>query len=162
MAPATDVLLPMVYPSHYPRGSFGIAHPNADPYHTVLTALRHAVRRNRVIENAASIRPWLQDFTLGRPPYGPAHVRAQIRAVYDAGLTEWVLWNASSRYTPGALADANGNVPHIEGLAELIAPVEAAPEPADTAAPDTAAEPVEHPELLGTPKLLKVPADTMR
>lgn len=162
MAPVTDVLLPMVYPSHYPRGSFGIAHPNADPYRTVLTALRHAVRRNRVIEDAATIRPWLQDFTLGRPPYGAAHVRAQIRAVYDAGLTEWVLWNASSRYTAGALADANGNVPHIEGLAALIAPVEAAPETADAAAPDTAAEPAEHPELLGTPKVLKVPADTLR
>ncbi|MEX0907102.1 MAG: putative glycoside hydrolase, partial [Gemmatimonadota bacterium] len=29
MADATDVLLPMVYPSHYAKGSYGIAHPNA-------------------------------------------------------------------------------------------------------------------------------------
>lgn len=132
MSDVTDVLLPMVYPSHYPRGSFGIRHPNADPYHTVLTALRHAVRRNRVIENPAIIRPWLQDFTLGAPPYGPAHVRAQIRAVYDAGLDEWVLWNASSRYTVGALADAEGDVPHIEGLAELITRADTTVVPPDT------------------------------
>ncbi len=32
LAPVTDVLLPMVYPSHYPHGSFGIAHPNSEPY----------------------------------------------------------------------------------------------------------------------------------
>jgi hypothetical protein len=120
MSPVIDVLLPMVYPSHYPRGSFGIRHPNAEPYHTVLIAMRHAVRRNRAIENAATVRPWLQDFTLGQPPYRAAHVRAQIQATYDAGLTEWVLWNASSRYTVGALADANGTVPPIEGLAELL------------------------------------------
>ncbi len=123
MSDVTDVLLPMVYPSHYPRGSFGIRHPNAAPYHTVLTAMRYAVRRSGRIENAATVRPWLQDFTLGQPVYRAAHVRAQIQAVYDAGLDEWVLWNASSRYTPGALADANGNLPEIEGLEDLLAPL---------------------------------------
>ena len=130
-----------------PRGSFGIRHPNAEPYHTVLIAMRHAVRRSRAIPNAATIRPWLQDFTLGQPVYRAAHVRAQIQAVYDAGLTEWVLWNASSRYTPGALADADGNVPPIEGLAQLLdgpdegvrVPDAVAMEPADSAAGDTTA-----------------------
>ena len=120
MYDVTDVLLPMVYPSHYWRGSFGLAHPNSEPYHTVRIALQHAVRRNRAIENPAEIRAWLQDFTLGRPPYTAAHVRAQIQAVYDVGLTEWVLWNASSRYTTAALADADGNAPEVEGLAALL------------------------------------------
>ena len=161
MTDVTDVLLPMVYPSHYPRGSFGLRHPNSEPYHTVLIAMRHGVRRNRAVDDAALIRPWLQDFTLGQPPYRAAHVRAQIQAVYDAGLTEWVLWNASSRYTPGALADANGNVPHIEGLAELLdapggdvrtpAPIE--PEVADSVPADTL-EPKEKTDdvPLGEPK----------
>jgi hypothetical protein len=49
------------------------------------------------------IRPWLQDFNLGSPRYGPAEVRAQIKATYDAGLDEWILWNAGNRYTEGAL-----------------------------------------------------------
>ena len=137
MYDVADVLLPMVYPSHYWRGSFGIRHPNSEPYHTVRIALEHAVRRNRAIEEPAEIRAWLQDFTLGRPPYTAAHVRAQIQAVYDVGLTEWVLWNASSRYTVGALADASGNVPHIQGLAalldspEAVSPVEPSVPPAD-------------------------------
>lgn len=166
MADVTDVLLPMVYPSHYPRGSFDIRHPNADPYRTVLTALRHAVQRNRRIENAATIRPWLQDFTLGQPVYRAAHVRAQIRATYDAGLTEWVLWNASSRYTTAALADADGNVPHIEGLAALIGPADSVTAAAEGAAADSAlvsdsvappAKPSDEDQPLGTPKLEAVP-----
>jgi hypothetical protein len=39
MVDATDVLLPMVYPSHFARGSYGIAQPNAQPYET---SARHA------------------------------------------------------------------------------------------------------------------------
>ena len=39
LAPVTDVLLPMVYPSHDPHGSFGIAHPNSEPYLVVDSAI---------------------------------------------------------------------------------------------------------------------------
>lgn len=113
MVDVTDVLLPMVYPSHFARGSYGIPHPNADPYQTVLKAMQFAVRRTEGVENAAGIRPWLQDFTLGSPRYDAAHVRAQIDAVRDAGLTEWVLWNPGSRYTEDALADPAGRAPRL-------------------------------------------------
>ncbi len=55
----------------------------------------------------ASVRPWLQDFTAtwvkGHIKYGPEQIRAQIQAVYDAGYEEWILWNASNRYTEGGL-----------------------------------------------------------
>lgn len=122
MVDATDVLLPMVYPSHYARGSYGIAYPNAQPYDVIRTSLRHAVRRTEGVPNAALIRPWLQDFTLGRPRYGPAHVRAQISAVYDAGLEEWVLWNPGSNYTLEALANSNGVAPKFE-RPNTVAPV---------------------------------------
>ena len=111
MVDATDVLLPMVYPSHFARGSYGIAHPNASPYETVKTAMEHAVRRTSGVANAATIRPWLQDFTLGQPRYGPAHVRAQIQGAYDAGVQEWVLWHPGSNYTEAALASADGTAP---------------------------------------------------
>lgn len=113
MVDATDVLLPMVYPSHFARGSYGIPVPNADPYQTVKKAMEYAVRRTEGIEGAAAIRPWLQDFTLGWPRYGAAEVRAQIQATYDAGLSEWVLWNPSSRYTAEALAPKDGPAPSL-------------------------------------------------
>jgi len=103
LASVTDVLLPMIYPSHFAHGSYGIPVPNADPYRTVRTALGYAVRRSAQIEGSAAIRPWLQDFSLGSPRYGPEEVRAQIEATYDAGVREWILWNPGSRYTIDAL-----------------------------------------------------------
>jgi len=55
----------------------------------------------------AGVRPWLQDFTAtwvkGHITYGPQQIREQIRAVYDAGYEEWILWNASNRYTKDGL-----------------------------------------------------------
>jgi hypothetical protein len=141
MLDATDVLLPMVYPSHFARGSYGIAHPNAQPFDVIRTSLQHAVRRSAGVENAATIRPWLQDFTLNQPRYGPEHVRAQIDAVYEAGLEEWVLWNPGSRYTEAALASADGRVP--------VLPRPPLPPADDTADTDSAAAPRTRP--LGTP-----------
>lgn len=113
MSDAVDVLLPMVYPSHFVRGSYGIPAPNAAPYTTVKTAMNYAVKRNKSIAKAAKIRPWLQDFTLGAPRYTAGYVRAQIKATYDAGLTDWVLWNPGSNYTVDALATKAGVVPDI-------------------------------------------------
>ncbi|MSR36138.1 MAG: hypothetical protein EXR95_05760 [Gemmatimonadetes bacterium] len=103
-----DVALPMVYPSHYYKGSFGIQSPNAFPYEIVRKALERALERSKAVEGAGRIRPWLQDFNLGAPAYGAPEVRAQIQATYDAGLEEWVLWNAGSKYTEGALQPADG------------------------------------------------------
>jgi len=115
---AVDVVLPMVYPSHFGPGVYGLGRPNANPYETVYRALRYAVERSAAVPGAALIRPWLQDFTLGPPRYGPYHVRAQIQAVYDAGLTEWILWNPGSNYTAEALGNPAGDPPEF-WLAEL-------------------------------------------
>lgn len=98
-----DYVCPMVYPSHYGPGNYGLPDPDRAPYETVLKALQDAVRRRG--ESKAIIRPWLQDFSL-RQRYGPNEVRAQIKAVYDAGLNEWILWNPFNKYTVGALAKA--------------------------------------------------------
>src|SRR5213596_2108518 len=95
-----DVVLPMVYPSHYYRGAFGLAWPNGQPYRVVRSALRDALQRSRPHPAAAEIRPFLQAFTLGRrlPRYTPSEIREQIRAVEDLGITSWVLWNPRSVY----------------------------------------------------------------
>jgi len=95
-----DVVLPMVYPSHYYRGAFGLAWPNGQPYRVVRAALSDALQRSRPHPAAAEIRPFLQAFTLGRrlPRYTPSEIREQIRAVEDLGITSWVLWNPRSVY----------------------------------------------------------------
>ncbi|MDH3455443.1 MAG: putative glycoside hydrolase [Gemmatimonadota bacterium] len=106
LSSAADVILPMVYPSHYRRGSYGIAHPNAQPYEIVRRALEEAIVRSRRLDRPARIRPYLQAFTIYRVRYGPEEIRAQIRAVEDLGLTDWVLWNARGVYPPAALRPA--------------------------------------------------------
>ena len=100
-----DVVLPMVYPSHYYRGAFGYAWPNGQPYRIVRSALTDALKRSEPLPGSAEIRPFLQAFTLGRrlPRYTPFEIREQIRAVEDLGITSWVLWNPRSVYQRGSL-----------------------------------------------------------
>ena len=105
-ADQADVVLPMTYPSHYPRGSYGIAHPNAEPYAVLDRALRGARVRNKGVKNAGEVVPWYQDFTMGKPKYGVPQLRAQMQAGYDNGMFSWMLWNAASRYTVKALRPA--------------------------------------------------------
>ncbi|MFR5731380.1 MAG: putative glycoside hydrolase [Clostridium sp.] len=48
------------------------------------------------------MRPWLQDFTASwlknHIPDGGEQARDQIRAVYDCGYDEWLLWDAACTY----------------------------------------------------------------
>ncbi len=100
ISPNVDVVLPMVYPSLYPHGSFGIRIPNAEPYRTIFLAISSArIRDEKLgIKTAEHVRPWLQAFTLGAPHYGPAELEQEKKAVYDAGYDGWVLWNPGSKY----------------------------------------------------------------
>ncbi|HEX9582020.1 MAG TPA: putative glycoside hydrolase [Gemmatimonadales bacterium] len=103
LVPLADVVLPMVYPSHYRRGAYGIAHPNAEPYATVRRALEDGLRKNASLPGAARIRPFFQAFTIYRVRYAAAQIRAQIRAAEELGIGEWVLWNPRSVYSAEAL-----------------------------------------------------------
>ena len=102
-ADQTDIVLPMTYPSHYARGTYGIANPNAAPYATIEHAVRDATARNAGIAHPPAIVPWYQDFTLGAPRYGARQIRAQMQAGYDNGVRSWMLWNPGSKYTVDAL-----------------------------------------------------------
>jgi len=108
LADSVDVLCPMVYPSHYGKGSYGVAEPDFEPYKIVNYSMKKAKERLDSNENStAKLRPWLQDFSAtyldNYKKYGPAEIRAQIKASYDAGVKEWILWNAANRYTRGGL-----------------------------------------------------------
>ena len=111
MAKHLDYICPMIYPSHYGPGNFGLEHPDTMPYETVLEALKksqmvmdQAAEADGHVSSQASVRPWLQDFTasyLGEGnyiPYGYNEVQRQIQAVKDAGYDEWMLWSAANRY----------------------------------------------------------------
>jgi hypothetical protein len=98
-----DFVLPMVYPSHFARGTYKIVNPNAKPYEVIGNALRDMARRSASISGAAKIVPWYQDFTYGSPRYTATHVKAQIQAGLDNGVPDWILWNPRSKYTIAAL-----------------------------------------------------------
>lgn len=111
MAEHLDYICPMIYPSHYGPGNFGIANPDAQPYDTI----RHALKDSMTLLKAskkedrsqAVVRPWLQDFTASYLKdyidYGDEQVRQQIQAVYDSGYDEWILWDAGVSYHYGGL-----------------------------------------------------------
>lgn len=97
--PHFDFVSPMVYPSHYPPGTSGYKNPALYPYEIINKALASAVIRTKAInQDILKIRPWLQDFDMGAT-YTKEMVRAQIKATYDNGLTSWMLWDPSNKYT---------------------------------------------------------------
>lgn len=107
-----DAISPMVYPSHYANGVFGLKVPDAHPYETVSAAMQGSAEELQSIPEAerAVVRPWLQAFTAtwvpGHISYNGTQIREQIQAVYDAGYEEWILWNATNRYSPDGLLAA--------------------------------------------------------
>ncbi len=107
-----DVISSMIYPSHW-TSYFGIEKPDTEPYNLVN---EYAKVENEVLgalEDPPTSRPWIQDFEapwLYSGPtfqYGKAEVEAQIRALYDNGIEEYLLWNAGNTYTE--------NVDYLEG-----------------------------------------------
>ncbi|HXT01154.1 MAG TPA: putative glycoside hydrolase [Elusimicrobiota bacterium] len=99
MADLVDYVSPMMYPSHYAKGEYGLKNPNRQPYLTIHHGIEDALTR---VKDPAKLRPFLQDFSLG-VRYTPARVRAEIRAAEELGVRGWILWNAQNRYTWSAV-----------------------------------------------------------
>ena len=124
--PYFDYVAPMVYPSHYPNGFNNWKNPNDHVYDLIHFVMKsggdRAVATSTVIwtigsEKMASttpqlftkesyprskLRTWIQDFDYGGN-YDVAEVKAQIQASNDVGVTSWMIWSPSNRYTAGAL-----------------------------------------------------------
>jgi hypothetical protein len=102
LAKHLDALYPMVYPSHYVGGEYGIPDPSAEPDRTVSFSLLDF--RKKLEGREARIVPWLQDFF----GYSLADVEDQITAVRRAGnvdsqVSGFMLWNPEGVYTDAAL-----------------------------------------------------------
>lgn len=101
-----DVISSMIYPSHW-TPYFGIAKPDLEPYRLVQEYAKAENATLDKLESPPISRPWIQDFTasyLGAgnyKVYGKAEVEDQIRALNEAGINEYLLWNAGNRYSPG-------------------------------------------------------------
>lgn len=99
-----DVISSMIYPSHW-TSYFGIAKPDLEPYRLVQEYAKVENAKLSELENPPTSRPWIQDFTasyLGAGNYlvyGKKEVEDQIRALNEAGIKEFLLWNAGNSYT---------------------------------------------------------------
>ncbi|HZG14170.1 MAG TPA: putative glycoside hydrolase [Candidatus Bathyarchaeia archaeon] len=110
VSPHVDYVSPMMYPSHYANGTYGLAIPDARPYETIYHGLQDAQKKDQTLMakqlHPAIIRPWYQDFTArwvkGHIPYGPREVQAQIKAGRDLGVEEYLIWDAGNTYSEGA------------------------------------------------------------
>ncbi len=99
LAPFLDYYSPMVYPSTWSTGWFGVAYPASDPYTVVLGSVAAAVARLEGYNIV--VRPWLQDFHdygARKLHYGPTEVAVQIDATAQAGGSGFMLWDPSLDY----------------------------------------------------------------
>jgi hypothetical protein len=100
-APNFDYIGPMIYPSHYPPGFKNFSKPAEHPYEIVSFVLKEGGRRLEAMgQSRHKLRPWLQDFNLGAI-YDANKINAQKKAVYDAGLRSWFMWDPRNKYTRG-------------------------------------------------------------
>ena len=97
-----DYISPMMYPSHYGKGVYGLAVPDANPYKTIYASTKDSINRNNNIDSPAIIRPWIQAFTAtwvkGHINYGPTEIKEQIKALKDLGVEEYILWSPTNKY----------------------------------------------------------------
>jgi hypothetical protein len=104
IAKHVDYVAPMVYPSHWGPGEYGVASPESQPYDIVARSLRAFA--TKVKGTDAQVMPWLQAFSL-RVTYGPQQVQAQITAARQDGVHSFLLWNAGCRYESAGLTPAS-------------------------------------------------------
>ncbi|MGL5088668.1 MAG: putative glycoside hydrolase [Cetobacterium sp.] len=97
-----DYISPMMYPSHYGKGAYGIPVPDAEPYKTIYHSVKDSINRNENIESPAVVRPWIQAFTAkwvkGHIQYNEKEIREQIKAMNDLKVNQYLLWSPSNNY----------------------------------------------------------------
>lgn len=105
IASELDIISPMIYPSHYWAGTYNQANPNRAPYEVVYQSSLDHLTRMEAVGSKTILRPWLQDFNHWEDKsyvYGVEQIHAQLRALKDLGIKEYLFWNASNKYTQDA------------------------------------------------------------
>lgn len=104
LAEVLDYVSPMIYPSHWGPGEYDVANPLMQPYDIVYRNLE--VWLEVTEGKRARVKPWLEDSNwpvrLGYPDRAD-YVREQIRATYDSGISEWLLWDSAVNYTEAGM-----------------------------------------------------------
>ena len=89
IAPHVDVICPMLYPSHFPKGFLGKQNPGENPLEIMELSTKRLQKRT-----GKKIRPWIQGFW-----YQPEEINAQIDGLDRAQSASWSVWNPSGNYS---------------------------------------------------------------
>lgn len=104
LADEVDTISPMIYPSHYSEGWYGIEQPDFDPYGMFHNAIADALEKNSAVGGSGRIRPWIQGFTASYmdvyEDYDAKTIAEQVRASVELGVDEYLIWNALNEYDP--------------------------------------------------------------
>lgn len=92
-----DTLSPVVYPSSFEKGYLGYDNPSLYPYEVIYETMQAVTEK----VDKEKLRPWLQDFNLGSR-YTEVEIMDQQSALNDVGVSSWMMWDPSNRYTKNA------------------------------------------------------------
>lgn len=101
MAKYSDVISPMIYPSHF-FGMDGIAHPGDAPEHFIGESMDRFVKITQ--GSGAVIRPWLQAFHWRTKTYSPDYIKVQVLTAKNHGGVGFLFWNAANDYSKPYIA----------------------------------------------------------
>jgi len=108
LAKYSDIISPMVYPSHFYPPFDGFKYPAWEPYYFVNQGVLRTAKKT--VGTGVVIRPWLQAFPfMVKNRFNADYVATQIKASYDAGGIGWLLWDAQNQYDVGRQGMARWN-----------------------------------------------------
>ena len=102
LASGLDIICPMMYPGHYADNTYFSGPQNRNPYQVIYSGTREYLDRMEQAQSAVILRPWLQDFNDRDFNYGVKQIHAQLQALKDQGVKEYLFWNAGNKYTAEA------------------------------------------------------------
>jgi hypothetical protein len=96
LAKHTDVISPMIYPSHFNSPFQGIANPVDQPFLLVSETCR---RFSSLLKGSkVTLRPWIQAFPFRVRNFNEKYILEQLRALAQSGAKGWLLWSAGNVY----------------------------------------------------------------
>jgi len=98
VGPEAEVIMPMVYPSHYDKGYNGWEHPGDHP-EIVGIGVKAAVAQLAKVKSTTVVRSWLQAFAWRTSIYGTKYVVDQAKSAEANGGIGWGMWSPSCEYS---------------------------------------------------------------
>ncbi len=95
LSPNVEVLMPMVYPSHYDKGYYGWAEPGNHPE---IIAIGTKAAVEKAVTGKAIVRPWLQAFNWKSPEYSPKYLAQETLEAHRGGGYGYAMWNPGGYY----------------------------------------------------------------